>query len=80
MTFALALFAPDEEFAPPRTKLLRRATPPPPPDGAPKNSLKERICQRLLATDPILFMVGVLLIVCGVVIGLWDAMRQVLPL
>ena len=82
MPFALAisLFAPDKEFLPPRWKPIRRALPPPPPSDAPKNSLGERISRRLLAMDPTLFMTGLVTLVCGALIGLWNAMELVLPL
>jgi hypothetical protein len=83
MSFAPAIwfFAPDKEFFPPRKKPVRRALPPPPPPGdAPKENFKERICQRLLALNPIVFMVGVLLMICAAVVGLWGAMGLVLPL
>ena len=63
-----------EETSPPRLAAA------PPPGDAPKENLRERICQRLLAMDPILFMVGVLLLICGAVVGLWDTMGLVLPL
>ena len=81
MTFAsaISLFAPDKEFLPPRRKPIRRALPPPPSEE-PQNSFKERLCQRLLAMDPILFMTGLLGIVSGAVIGLWNLMKLVLPL
>jgi len=76
---AISFFAPDREFLPPRRKPVRRALPPPPPEE-PQNSFKERLCQRLLATDPILFMTGLLALVSGAVIGLWNLMELVLPL
>ncbi len=81
MTFAsaISLFAPDKEFLPPRRKPIRRALPPPPSEE-PQNSFKERLCQRLLAMDPILFMTGLLGIVSGAVIGLWNLVKLVLPL
>lgn len=75
---AISFFAPDKDFFPPRKKPVRRALPP--PGDVPKANLRERICQRLLAMDPILFMVGVLLLICGAVVGLWDTMGLVLPL
>ena len=77
---AISFFAPDREFLPPRRKPIRRALPPPPPNDAPKDSIGERISQRLLALDPILFMTGLLALVAGAVIGLWDAMGLILPL
>ncbi len=77
---AISFFAPDKEFLPPRKKPVLRALPPPPPGDAPKENFKERICQRLLALDPILFIIGVLLMVCAAVVGLWGAMGLVLPL
>jgi hypothetical protein len=83
MSFASAIsfFAPDKEFLPPRRKPIRRALPPPPPPSEePQNGVKERLCQRLLAMDPILFMTGLLGIVSGAVIGLWNLMKLVLPL
>jgi len=76
---AISFFAPDREFLPPRRKPVRRALPPPPPEE-PQNSFKERLCQRLLAMDPILFMTGLLALVSGAVIGLWNLMELVLPL
>jgi len=76
---AISFFAPNDEFLPPRRRPIRRALPPPPND-APKDSLGERISRRLLAMDPILFMTGLLTLVCGAVVGLWDAMGLVLPL
>jgi len=79
---AISFFAPDKEFLPPRRKPIRRALPPPPrlPNDAPKDSVGERISRRLLAMDPILFMTGLLALVSGAVVGLWDAMGLVLPL
>ena len=77
---ALSFFAPDREFLPPRRKPVRRALPPPPPSREPRNSFTERLCQRLLAMDPILFMTGLLALVSGAVIGLWNLMELVLPL
>jgi hypothetical protein len=77
---AISFFAPDKDFFPPRKKPMRRALPPPPPSEESKDSLKERICQRLLAMDPILFMIGLLALVSAVVVGLWDAMGLILPL
>jgi len=77
---AISFFAPDREFLPPRRKPVRRALPPPPPSEEPQNSLTERLCQRLLAMDPILFMTGLLALVSGAVIGLWNLMELVLPL
>jgi hypothetical protein len=80
---AISFFAPDKEFLPPRKKPIRRALPPPPPrlpNDAPKDGIAERISQRLLALDPILFMTGLLALVSGAVVGLWDAMGLVLPL
>jgi len=77
---AISFFAPDREFLPPRRKPARRALPPPPPSEEPQNSLTERLCQRLLAMDPILFMTGLLALVSGAVIGLWNLMELVLPL
>ena len=76
---AISFFAPDREFLPPRRKPVRRALPPP-PSKEPQNSLKERLCQRLLAMDPILFMTSLLALVSGAVIGLWNLMELVLPL
>ena len=76
---AISFFAPDREFLPPRRKPVRRALPPPPPED-PQNSVTERLCQRLLAMDPILFMTGLLALVSGAVIGLWNLMELVLPL
>jgi hypothetical protein len=76
---AISFFAPDREFLPPRKKPIRRALPPPPSEE-PQNSFRERLCQRLLAMDPILFMTGLLGIVAGAVIGLWNLMELVLPL
>lgn len=76
---AISFFAPDREFLPPRRKPVCRALPPPPPEE-PQNSFKERLCQRLLAVDPILFMTGLLALVSGAVIGLWNLMELVLPL
>lgn len=76
---ALSFFAPDKEFLPSRRKPIRRALPPPPSEE-PQNGFKERLCQRLLAMDPILFMTGLLGIVSGAVIGLWNLMELVLPL
>ena len=75
---AISFFAPDREFLPPRRKPVRRALPPPPEE--PQNSVTERLCQRLLAMDPILFMTGLLALVSGAVIGLWNLMELVLPL
>jgi hypothetical protein len=75
-----SFFAPDRDFLPPRKKPVRRALPPPPPREEPQNSFKERMCRRLLAMDPILFMTSLLLVICGLVVGLWDAMGLVLPL
>lgn len=77
---AISFFAPNDEFLPPRRRPIRRALPPPSPNEAPKDSLGERISRRLLAMDPILFMTGLLTLVCGAVVGLWDAMGLVLPL
>ena len=77
---AISFFAPDKDFFLPRKKPVRRALPPPPPSEDPKDNLKERMCQRLLAIDPILFMIGLLALVSAVVVGLWDAMGLVLPL
>lgn len=77
---AISFFAPDKEFLPPRRKPVRRALPPPPPSDAPKDGLGERISRRLLAMDPILFMTGLVTLVCGALIGLWNAMELVLPL
>ncbi len=75
---AISFFAPDKDFFPPRKKPVRRALPP--PGDAPKENLGERICRRLLAMDPILFMTSLLLVICGLVVGLWSAMGLVLPL
>ena len=77
---AISFFAPDREFLPPRRKPVRRALPPPPPDDAPKDSLGERIGRRLLAMDPILFMIGLLTLVSGAVVAQWNAMELILPL
>ncbi|MBN9546503.1 MAG: hypothetical protein J0I19_13605 [Alphaproteobacteria bacterium] len=77
---AISFFAPNDEFLPPPRKPIRRALPPPPPNEAPKDSLGERIGRRLLAMDPILFMTGLLAVVSGAVVALWDAMGLVLPL
>jgi len=77
---AISFFAPDKDFLPPRKKPVRRALPPPPPREEPQNSLKERMCRKLLAMDPILFMTSLLLVICGLVVGLWDAMGLVMPL
>jgi hypothetical protein len=78
---AISFFAPDKEFLPPRRKPIRRALPPPQlPNDAPKDGIGERISRRLLAMDPILFMTGLLALVSGAVVGLWDAMGLVLPL
>lgn len=77
---AISFFAPDKEFLPHRRNPLRRALPPPPPSDAPKDGLGERISRRLLAMDPILFMTGLLTLVCGAIAGLWSAMELILPL
>ena len=78
---AISFFAPDKEFLPPRRKPIRRALPPPQlPNDAPKDGIGERISRRLLAMDPILFMIGLLTLVSGAVVALWDAMGLVLPL
>jgi hypothetical protein len=78
---AISFFAPDKDFFPHRKKPVRRTLPPPPPPGEePQNSFKERVCQKLLAMDPILFMTSLLLVICGLVVGLWSAMGLVLPL
>ncbi|HEY4275555.1 MAG TPA: hypothetical protein VGM68_08735 [Rhizomicrobium sp.] len=85
MSFAPALdawfFAPGGNFFPPRKKPARPALPPPPPPGnTPRENLSTRLAQRLLAMDPIAFMLSLLLATALLVVGLWDAMDLVLPL
>ena len=86
MSFASAadawFFAPGGDFLPPRRKPIRPALPPPPPP--PRNTLREslgnKLVRRLLAMDPILFMLSLLLATALLVVGLWGAMGLVLPL
>lgn len=80
MSFAASalFFAPDREFFPPRKEPIRRL--PPPPGGARRDGLAERLTRRLLAMDPIAFMIGLLLSLSLAVVGLWIAMGMILPL
>lgn len=75
-------FAPGGSFLPPRKKPARPALPPPPPPpgNAPRDGFGNRLARRLLAMDPILFMLSLLLATALLVIGLWDAMGLILPL
>ena len=76
-----SLFAPQPEFFRPRKKPSRPALPPPPPPpGNARERLSQRLVRRLLAMDPIAFMLSLLLATALLVVGLWDAMGLVLPL
>jgi hypothetical protein len=80
-----SFFAPQPEFFRPRKKPSRPALPPPPPPpGNARARLTQRLAQklarRLLAMDPIAFMLSLLLATALLVVGLWDAMGLVLPL
>jgi hypothetical protein len=86
MSFAPAadawFFAPGGNFFPPRKKPVRPALPPPPPPpgNRPRKRLADRLARRLLAMDPIVFMLSLLSATALLVIGLWGAMGLVLPL
>jgi hypothetical protein len=76
-----SFFAPQPEFFRPRKKPSRPALPPPPPPpGNKRERLSQRLARRLLAMDPIAFMLSLLLATALLVVGLWDAMGLVLPL
>ena len=74
-----SFFAPQPEFFRPRKKPSRPALPPPPPVNK-RERLSQRLARRLLAMDPIAFMLSLLLATALLVVGLWDAMGLVLPL